>query len=112
MTYEMAYRLSTYLSRECACGHKGRSVRAEFRPHGRSSPWLIQLNGDVLPFNLSTMQSLFSVPCILFPPELDQAGVLSGRCGSTHRSERAIRSEQIVQLRVGEPGRKLFHKTR
>ena len=72
---------------------------------------LIQLHGDVLSFNIRTMQSFFRALRILLSPKFYYTRVLTEASLGVCRSERAIRTEEIVELRIGVDQRKVFYET-
>ena len=59
---------------------------------------LIQLHGDVLSFDISTVQGLFRASCIFLSPKFYYTRVLTEASLGVCRSERAKRAEEIVEL--------------
>ena len=73
---------------------------------------LIQLYGDILSFNLSTVQSLFRASCVFLSPKLYYTRVLTEASLGVRGSERAVRSEEIVELRISVTWWKMLHEAR
>lgn len=73
---------------------------------------LIQLHGDVLSFNIGAMQSFFRASRILLSPKFYYTCVLTKASLGVRRSERAIQTEEIVELRIGVARRKVLYETR
>jgi len=73
---------------------------------------LIQLHGDVLSFNLGAVQSLFGASRVFLSPEFYHAGVFTESGLRVGRSERAKRTEEIVELRIVVSWRKVLYEAR
>jgi hypothetical protein len=63
---------------------------------------LIHLHGDVLSFNLCTMQSLLRASRVFLSPKLYYSRTVTEASLGTRRGERAIGTEEIVKLGIGE----------
>lgn len=73
---------------------------------------LIQLYGDVLSFDFGAVQGLFCASCIFLSPKFYYTRVLTEASLGVRRSERAIRTEEIMELRIGVAQWKVLYETR